>query len=354
MLGESEGRGQERFRHPEPYLTTAMRTEEIERYLTRQMAGKEREAFEREMQEQPQLREDVKIVAWTIEAIRERGQQEDAESIRRIREQMGSDSKRYKATVAAVIGGVLVVAAMTVISIPPLYRHVIKPAIESVFGNGEKKGQTMQQQPASTESTDSLTNSASADSLDVDIQAEAEDETLSDEPQQADETLATEEKPEQQTKEDVKDEPARPVVVDEKKEPEAKKEERTEDVKTASKASNLDVRQMVEDTEYHLTKIDYDNKGNLVAYLTLLNNKESLDFDLSQMPTVNIDGYVRTAYRVTADGATTQSFKLRKRQSVNLVIYFNGVKTGASKIALLQVRNANIYKSLQMKNISIN
>ena len=84
-----------------------MKTELIERYLTRQMTDEERTAFEQEMREQPQLAEDVKIVAWTIEAIRERGQQEDAERIMRMREDMGSDSKRYATTVAAVIGGVL-------------------------------------------------------------------------------------------------------------------------------------------------------------------------------------------------------------------------------------------------------
>ena len=197
-----------------------MRTEEIERYLTRQMAGDEREAFDREMQEQPQLREDVKIVAWTIEAIRERGQQEDAESIRRMREQMGSDNKRYKATVAAVIGGVLVVAAMTAVSIPPIYNNVIKPVIENVFGNGSTR-QTTPQQPASTESIDSLTNSASADSMDMDSLAIQGDETLPEEPQQADETKGTEDMPEPQTvkEEPTKEEPAKSAVEEENKEP---------------------------------------------------------------------------------------------------------------------------------------
>ena len=333
-----------------------MRTEEIERYLTRQMAGEEREAFEREMQEQPQLREDVKIVAWTIEAIRKRGLQEDAESIRRMREQMGSDSKRYKATVAAVIGGVLVVAAMTAVSIPPIYNNVIKPVIESVFGGKENTGQGTTQQSSSTAPMDSVASIANADSIDMDSLAAEEDDALPEEPQQADETKAEEEKPLHQTvnEEPTKEEPSKPAVEEENREPEAKKEEKVKETKTTSNASNLNIIQMVGNTEYHLTRIDYDNKGNLVAYMTLQNNKESIDFDLSQMPKVNIDGYEKTAYRVTADGATTQNFKLRKRQSVNLVIYFNGVKTGAKTINLLQVKNANEYKSLQMKNISVN
>ncbi len=332
-----------------------MKTEQIERYLTWQMTDEERAAFEQEMKEQPQLAEDVKIVAWTIEAIRERGRQEDEETIQRMREDMGSDSKRYYTTAAAVIGGVLIVAAMTAVSIPPLYNHVIKPVIEQVFGNGSI-GQVTPQQPTSTTSTDSLTSSASADSINMDTLTKQGDETLPEEPQQADEAKITEEKPERQTvsEEPTKEEPAKPAVEEERKEQEAKKEAKNEDVKTTSNSSNVDIRQLVGNTEYHLTRIDYDNKGNLVAYMTLQNHKESIDFDLSQMPKVNIDGYEKTAYRVIANGTTTQYFKLRKRQPVNLVIYFNGVKTGAKTINLLQVKNANEYKSLKMKNISVN
>ena len=333
-----------------------MRTEEFERYLTRQMTDEERKAFEQEMQEQPQLREDVKIVAWTIEAIRERGRQEDAERIRRMREQMGSDSKRYTATVVAAIGGVLVVAAMTAVSLPPLYQHVIKPVIESVFGSSERTRQTMPQQPSATVSLDSLANTQNADNMGTDSQVEEEDVALPEETQQTDETPVTDEKAEQQTmkEEKAKEETAETVVEEEKKEPETKKEENVKETKIITSSSSFDVRKTVGNTEYHLTKIDYDNKGNLVVYMTLQNNKENLDFDLSQMPTVNIDGYVRAAYRVTADGTTTQSFKIKKRQPVNLIIYFSGVKKGAKTINLLQVKNANEFKSFQVTNIPVN
>lgn len=333
-----------------------MRTEEIERYLTRQMTDDERDVFEQELREQPQLREDVKIVAWTIEAIRERGRQEDAERIRRMREQMDSDSKRYAATVAAAIGGVLVVAAMTAISIPPLYHHVIKPVIESVFGGSEKTEQTMVQQPLSTVSLDSLTSNNETGSRETDSRVEEGENTKPDEPLQAEEA-ATEERIEQQVvkEEDNKEDTPKPVVADEKREAEAKKEEKVKEENIiTNNSSKVDERRTVGNTEYRLTRIDYDNNGNLVVYMSLLNNKENIDFDLSQMPTVNIDGYVTTAYRVIVDGATTPYFKLRKRQPSNLVIYFNGVKAGAKRIILLQVKNANEYKSLQIRNISIN
>jgi len=315
------------------------------------MTDEERAAFEQEMQEQPQLAEDVKIVAWTIEAIRERGQQEDSEAIRRMREGMGTDNKRYAATLAAVIGGVLVVAAMTVVSIPPLYQHVIKPIIESVFTPEEKSNNSSPLQPSSSNpSIDSLATNNSTDSVEVADESEEEEQTVVNEPQNKEDEPAKEEK--------VEEEPKKEEVVIEEKAKEEEKEEAKEDnpplePKTVNKVSNVDRREMVDNTEYHLTKIDYDNKGNLVAYMTLLNNRENLEYVFEKM-LVNIDGDQRNAYRVTVNGETKNSFTLKKRQPVNIVLYFNGVRKDADHISLLQMKNRNEFKSCQMKGIPLN
>lgn len=190
-----------------------MKTEQIERYLTRQMTDEERAAFEQEMREQPQLAEDVKIVAWTIEAIRERGKQEDEEAIKRMREEMGSDNKRYYATVAAVIGGVLIVAAMTAVSIPPLYKHVIKPIIESVFPTEEKSEISNPQQPSSlnTPSLDSIASSSDTNSINnVGDDTQGEDQKVANEPQKQEDEPAKEE--------NVKEEPLKEEKAKEDKE----------------------------------------------------------------------------------------------------------------------------------------
>ena len=344
MPRESEGGGQERFRHPEPYLT-AMRTEEIERYLTRQMAGEEREAFEREMQEQPQLREDVKIVAWTIEAIRERGQQEDAESIRRMREQMGSDNKRYKATVAAVIGGVLVVAAMTAVSIPPIYNHVIKPVIESVIGS-DKQRQTSPQQPTSTVSTDSLANNTSSDSMDVDSLAIQGDETLPEEPQQTDETPTEEEKPEQQTvnEEPTKEEPAKPAVEEENREPEDN---------TIDKQINITGQNWMDEngTKYNPYSL-VCNKGELILHVSLVNNNEDRDIEITDVRLLDESGNMHNPTKVTINSKSNK-YHLRRTEKAELEIHFK-IGTKPQKIQYISFKDRSSTQKVLVRNMVIN
>ncbi len=327
-----------------------MKTELIERYLTKQMTDEERAAFEQEMREQPQLAEDVKIVAWTIEAIREHGQQEDVERIRRMREDMGSDRKRYAATVAAVIGGVLIVVAMTAVSVPPLYNKVLKPIIESVFTSEKKADTSVSPQSANHPATDSLASTVMTDSVNVSTQEEGQ--VVAEEPQRQEAEPVQEEKPKEESakEENAKVEPvkARDETINEPKE-----KTKEDEQKTVIKNTNVDRTEIVDNTEYHLTKINYDNKGNLVAYLTLLNNRENIEYDFSDMPLVNIDGDQRKAFRVTVNGESKQTFTLRRRQPVNLVIYFNGVKKNADKITLLSVKNSRQFKSCQMTYIPL-
>ncbi len=327
-----------------------MKTELIERYLTRQMTDEERAAFEQEMRVQPQLAEDVKIVAWTIEAIRERGQQEDAERIKRMREDMGSDSKRYATTVAAVIGGVLIVAAMTAVSVPPIYKNVIKPIIESVFSPEKEVEQAAPSQNTSSSPADSLSSTVMTDS--VNASSQEEEQVVAEEPRQQEALPVQEDKTkEESTKEEkVKVEP---VKATDETITEPKEKTKEDGQQTIIKNTKLDRKEMVDNTEYHLTEIDYDNKGNLVAYITLFNNRENIEYELSDMPLVNIDGDQRKAYRVTVNGESKQTFTLRRRQPVYLVIYFNGVKKNADMLTLLSVKNRNENKRCLMRNIPL-
>lgn len=323
-----------------------MRTEEIERYLTRQMAGEEREAFEREMQEQPQLREDVKIVAWTIEAIRKRGLQEDAESIRRMREQMGSDSKRYKATVAAVIGGVLVVAAMTAVSIPPIYNNVIKPVIESVFGGKENTGQGTTQQSSSTAPMDSVASIANADSIDMDSLAAEEDNALPEEPQQSDETKAEEEKPLQQTvnEEPTKEEPSKPAVEEEKKEPENN---------TIDKQINITGQNWMDEngTKYNPYSLTC-HKGELILHVSLVNNNEDRDIEITDVRLLDESGNMHNPTKVTINSKSNK-YHLRRTEKAELEIHFS-LGTSPKRIQSISIHDNNSSKKGVIKNIFIN
>lgn len=325
-----------------------MRTEDIERYLTRQMADEEREAFEQAMSEQPQLAEDVKIVAWTIEAIRERGKQEDAKRLERMREQMGSDSKRYTATVAAVIGGVLVVAAMTAVSIPPLYNKVIKPAIESVFGSSDKEMHSVPQQAPATAPADSLSNSADTDSVDADSQMNEDDDVMPNEPQQADEPTAKEEKPEQH---DVKEEPTKeeetkPAVAEEKREPEPK-------TNILDKQINITGQNWMDEngTKYNPYSL-ICHKGELILHVAIVNNNEDRDIEITDVKLVDESGNMHNSTRIIINGKTNK-YHLRRTEKTELEIHFN-LGTASKKIQSISIRDNHSSKKGLIKNIVIN
>lgn len=102
-----------------------MRTEEIEKYLSHRMTAEESAVFEQEMAVSPKLRDDVKMVAWTIAAIREVGHEQDQERIRRMKSAMPGDHKRMVSSVAAtLIVGIMVAATISV----PIIKHVTKSA----------------------------------------------------------------------------------------------------------------------------------------------------------------------------------------------------------------------------------
>lgn len=322
-----------------------MRTEEIERYLTRQMTDDERDVFEQELREQPQLREDVKIVAWTIEAIRERGRQEDAERIRRMREQMDSDSKRYAATVAAAIGGVLVVAAMTAISIPPLYHHVIKPVIESVFGGREKTEQTMVQQPLSTVSLDSLTSNNETGNRETDSQVEEEENAKPDEPLQAEEA-ATEVRIEQQVvkEEDNKEDTPKPVVADEKREAWNNSKD---------KQFNIENQNWMDEngTKYNPYSL-VCRKGELILNISIVNNNEDCDINITDVKLLDESGNMHKPTKVVINSKTNK-YHLKRTEIGELEIRFS-LGTTPKQIQSITIRDAYSLKKGVIKNIVIN
>lgn len=323
-----------------------MKTEQIERYLTRQMADEERAAFEQEMQEQPQLAEDVKIVAWTIEAIRERGRQKDAETIRRMREGMGSDSKRYTATVAAVIGGVLVVAAMTVVSIPPLYQHVIKPIIESVFTSQEKNTPSAPQQPSSSkQSNDSLAANSTTDSVEVADETE-EEQTLAEEPQIQEEEPAKEEK--------VKEEPKKEEAAVEKekvKPKEETKEEAKEEKPLPTPAAKFTpVTKSIGSTKYTLTNLTGNSAGVVTAYVTMTDDDNDVIVDIGDFDMVAESRTAKFKSAVFSNGKN--KFRLRKKEMVNIQIQFV-IDERPLNISMLYINDRNSIHDVRFKNLPI-
>lgn len=321
-----------------------MKTEQIERYLTRQMTDEERAAFEQEMKEQPQLAEDVKIVAWTIEAIRERGRQKDAETIRRMREGMGSDSKRYATTVAAVIGGVLVVAAMTVVSLPPLYQNVIKPIIENVFTSQEKKTPSAPQQPSSSkQSNDSLAANTTTDSVEVADESE-EEQTVSEESQKQEQEPAKEEK--------VKEEPKKEEAAVEKVKPkEETKEEAKEDKPLPTPAAKFTpVTKSIGSTKYTLTDLTGNSAGVVTAYVTMTDEENDVTVDIGDFDMVAESRTAKFKSAVFSNGKN--KFRLRKKEMVNIQIQFV-IDERPLNISTLYINDRNSIHDVRFKNLPI-
>ena len=106
-----------------------MKIDEIDKYLAGEMTDEERALFEKEMEHDAKLREDVRIIAFIIHGIKQVGLEEDNQRLQRLIASSASDKQRYIATIAAIfIAGFIIAATISV----PIYNHVVKPLIEKV------------------------------------------------------------------------------------------------------------------------------------------------------------------------------------------------------------------------------
>ena len=106
--------------------------DKIDKYLAGEMTTEERASFEKEMEHDAKLREDVRIIAFIIHGIKQVGLEEDNQRLQRLIASSASDKQRYIATIAVIfIAGFIIAATISV----PIYNHVVKPLIEKVSKN---------------------------------------------------------------------------------------------------------------------------------------------------------------------------------------------------------------------------
>ena len=106
--------------------------DKIDKYLAGEMTKEERASFEKEIEHDAKLREDVRIIAFIIHGIKQVGLEEDNQRLQRLIASSASDKQRYIATIAAIfIAGFIIAATISV----PIYNHVVKPLIEKVSKN---------------------------------------------------------------------------------------------------------------------------------------------------------------------------------------------------------------------------
>ena len=121
--------------------------ERIEKFWSGKMSPEESRQFEKELRESKELAEQTKKVAYIIHSVNLVGLKRDNERIRRIYTSDSADYKRFIVSVAAMSAVVLLFA--TVVSVP-VYQHVIKPIIETVFHSSPAPKQESDAIPSDT------------------------------------------------------------------------------------------------------------------------------------------------------------------------------------------------------------
>ena len=309
-----------------------MRTEEIEKYLTNRMSQQERNAFENEMQSDPQLRDDVNIVKWTILHIRQIGREEDAERIRKIKGAMPSEIKRYIASIAVLFITAVAVAAISV----PIYNKVVKPLIEKI-ANPEPK----QESTSPTVSRDTVAKTVAPDTL----------------------TSQVEEIEEEEVVEEVKEEPKEEKVKkqDESKKEEVKKENaqkeekvKEEPAKPVNAPPAIKVLSDKNGTKYTITKITKTN--NTVTITINLRNDDDdnmISLSSSGLTLIDSDGNGAQPSVIKVNGISKSKFTLYQSKAEQLQLTYN-LKGNPAYIQVLQLYEEGSHSKLLFKNLRFN
>lgn len=104
--------------------------ERIEKHLSKRMSEEETILFEKELQESEDLKRTTQQIAYIIASINKVGLLRDNARIKKIRESVVNDTKRYLLSVAAMLAVILTFAAVSAV---PTYKFVIKPIVEKVI-----------------------------------------------------------------------------------------------------------------------------------------------------------------------------------------------------------------------------
>lgn len=290
-----------------------MRTEEIEKYLSHRMTDEERAAFEQEMAVSPELRDDVKMVAWTIASIREVGHEQDQERIRRMKSAMPGDHKRMVSSVAAtLIVGIMVAATISV----PIIKHVTKSA------PSPEQPVIELPQPATPE-PQSEPQSSDTIALPVATKPAAETKESSKAPEVKKEKVGKEE--------EIKEPPAVKMEKLEKeeeiKEPPAVKEEKKEDNEVKSVSNAISTKTDSEGVKYEVVSIHRDENGLLAVTMRFTNPEytRNLEFEISA---IDDDGDFLIC--------DNKSFNVKapKGSSIKKIIVFRDVKHSRKSFTL--------------------
>lgn len=298
-----------------------MKIDEIDKYLAGEMTDEERALFEKEMEHDAKLREDVRIIAFIIHGIKQVGLEEDNQRLQRLIASSASDKQRYIATIAAIfIAGFIIAATISV----PIYNHVVKPLIEKVSKNENSESNNPVHQKV-----DSLFYQDEADSIKTTID-NSDNKPSNSKNNNDDEDITA-----NQQSNTIEEE-------NEQKETDNEIEETQDQVSQIGNSLAIDIGE--NGTKYVIEQAKIINK-ELIVTILISNNENDAIVHLTNASTVD-------SYGNTVTGNTPERFILFKGTSIKKQIHFYNISKQPDFLQILKMNEVG-GKVLKFRNIPI-
>lgn len=295
--------------------------DKIDKYLAGEMTTEERASFEKEMEHDAKLREDVRIIAFIIHGIKQVGLEEDNQRLQRLIASSASDKRRYIATIAAIfIAGFIIAATISV----PIYNHVVKPLIEKVSKNENSENNNPVHQKV-----DSLFYQDEADSIKTTI------DNSDNKPSNSMNNNDDEDITANQQSNTIEEE-------NEQKETDNEIEETQDQVSQIGNSLAIDIGE--NGTKYVIEQAKIINK-ELIVTILILNNENDAIVHLTNASTVD-------SYGNTVTGNTPERFILSKGTSIKKQIHFYIISKQPDFLQILKMNEVG-GKVLKFRNIPI-
>lgn len=298
-----------------------MKIDKIDKYLAGEMTTEERASFEKEMEHDAKLREDVRIIAFIIHGIKQVGLEEDNQRLQRLIASSASDKQRYIATIAAIfIAGFIIAATISV----PIYNHVVKPLIEKVSKNENSENNNPVHQKV-----DSLFYQDEADSIKTTI------DNSDNKPSNSMNNNDDEDITANQQSNTIEEE-------NEQKETDNEIEETQDQVSQIGNSLAIDIGE--NGTKYVIEQANIINK-ELIVTILISNNENDAIVHLTNASTVD-------SYGNTVTGNTPERFILSKGTSIKKQIHFYNISKRPDFLQILKMNEVG-GKVLKFRNIPI-
>lgn len=287
--------------------------DKIDKYLAGEMTTEERASFEKEIEHDAKLREDVRIIAFIIHGIKQVGLEEDNQRLQRLIASSASDKQRYIATIAAIfIAGFIIAATISV----PIYNHVVKPLIEKVSKN------------ENSENNNSI--SQSIDSLII------ENEEI--------DTTLTEEKMIKRVNLD--------KVIIEKKDTNNTNSQYDDPIQTKEELHINSISKTDENgTNYKLFNAYYE-KDKLILFVQIVNNNNDRDLVFENPTILDDKGNQYIAINMKLNGQNKNTFSLNRTQVLEMILTFK-VNDVPRHLQELKINDINSWPLIRLKDIDL-